>query len=108
MRSCRAACRRGAAAFFQASRAVHSGLVREVLLADAERLAAGANELAERVVLGGAGVGQEGGNLPDLARCRHGIYPVLEDNGLPGTGCSGPVSRCHTCTQCIWSALILL
>lgn len=66
-------------------RAVHASLVGEVLLADAERLAANADELAERVVLCGAGVGHKGGNLPELTRCCHGIYPVLEDNGLPGT-----------------------
>jgi hypothetical protein len=65
-------------------RAVHAGLVRKVLLADAERFAASADELAERVVLCGASVDHEGGNLPDLAHRRHGIYPVLEDIGLPG------------------------
>jgi hypothetical protein len=76
-------------------------------LADAECLAARADELAERVVSCGAGVGHEGGNLPDPTRCRHGIYPVLEDIGLPGVRL---LRRCHTYvrTQCIWSALILL
>jgi hypothetical protein len=71
-------------------RAVHARLVGEVLLPDAKRFSANADELAERVVLCGAGVGHKGGNLPDLARCRHGIYPVVEDNGLPGTARSKP------------------